>query len=156
MLLAFVFWTLKYVFNFLIDYTNSSGPCQERYEKFCKILTKIRQCIDREQAFTHMCVNACSSTGDTCGEFLSFNKCHLWVREGTWFPHTPPYGGVCWFFDFVEKPANPTTKLWHAAPCVFRRAQAKPTAGDPHWGSSPEKTPHRQNMCYYERQRIDL
>jgi hypothetical protein len=54
MLLVLVFSTLKCVFNFLIDYTNSCGLCQEGYGKFCKILTKIRQCIDREQAFTHM------------------------------------------------------------------------------------------------------
>jgi len=52
-----------------------------------------------------------------------YQQSPLWgglrVREGTWFPHTPHSGGVCWFFDEVEKPTNPTAKLWHAAACVF-------------------------------------
>jgi len=26
---------------------------------------------------------------------------------GTWFPHTPHSGGVCCFFDFVEKQQTP-------------------------------------------------
>ena len=38
------------------------------------------------------------------------NGCHLWEREGTRFPHAPHSGGVCWFFDEVEKPTNPTAK----------------------------------------------
>ena len=58
------------------------------------------------------------------------NGCHQWVREGTWFPHTPHSGGVCCFFDFVEKTTNPTAKLWHAATSVLCRAQAAHKTGD--------------------------
>ena len=60
----------------------------------------------------------------------TLNGGHLWVREGTWFPHTPHSGGVCCVFDFVENTTNPTVKLWHATACVFCRAQAAHKTGD--------------------------
>jgi hypothetical protein len=54
----------------------------------------------------------------------------LWECEGTWTPHAPLWRGVFAFFDEVEKRKHPTRMGWHALACVFRRAQAKPTAGD--------------------------
>jgi hypothetical protein len=80
-----------------------------------------------------VCCEAISSMG------VTLNGVHLLGARGNPVPSQPDDGGVCRFFDFVEKATYPTPKLWHAAACVFRLAQAMLTAGDTCRGGAPSR-----------------
>jgi hypothetical protein len=69
--------------------------------------------LPKTQALAHP-----PSMGVTCG-------C---VREPG--SRTLPVGVGCMVFRLRRKTIHPTRMGWHAFACVFRRAQAKPTAGD--------------------------
>ncbi len=54
------------------------------------------------------------------------NGGHLWVCEGTRFPHAPLWSGVYGFCGFAAKTIHPTRMGWHALACMFALRKQSP------------------------------